>query len=59
MPSPAVRHGHAVTVLTAALDAARGAGVRATPDHRYAILVSAFAGRELPIAIFKIQREDT
>ncbi|HET7191476.1 MAG TPA: hypothetical protein VFI98_06140 [Pseudolabrys sp.] len=58
MPSPAVRHGHAVTVLTAALVAARGAGVPGIPEHRYEILASAFARRGLPIAILNIQRED-
>jgi len=58
MPSPAVRHGHAVTVLTAALVAARGAGVPGIPDHRYEILAPAVARRGLPIAVFKIQRED-
>jgi hypothetical protein len=59
MPSPAVRHGHAVTVLTAALVAARDAGVWGIPDHRYEILAWGFARRGLPIAIFKIHREDT
>jgi hypothetical protein len=58
MPSPAVRHGHAVTAHTAALVAARGAGARGIPDHRYEILASAFARRGLSTAIYKIQRED-
>jgi hypothetical protein len=29
------------------------------PDHRFEIFASAFVRRGLPIAIFKIQREDT